>query len=118
VSEVALIVLPVVLVPIAVGVVTGLIMNPHGPWKHSLEVAAVGSGVVAALVLVAIVVGLLADPSECTHAGCNDSDNAAGAQVALVISLLVPIYVLVLPGAAVGKLLGRGVRRLAHRWGL
>ena len=74
-----------------------------------------GSGVVAGLILVAIVVALIAHPTECTRTECHETDTAAGAQVAFLGVLLVPIYALVLPGAAIGKLLGRGLRRLVNR---
>jgi len=109
-SDVALFVLLAVLVPIAVGIAAGVIMKPRQPWKDTFEVAAAGSGVVAVLLLLVIVVGLLAEPSMCNHTGCNDSDNAAAVQAILVVPLLVPIYGLVLIGAAIGKLLGRSVR--------
>jgi ACR3 family arsenite efflux pump ArsB len=104
VSNLALFILAAVLVPIAVGIVTGAIMRPHDPWKDALDVAAAGSGVVAAALLVAVVVGLFADQSSDT------ADQAAGVQAIFIVPLLLPIFGLVLVGAAIGKLLGRSLR--------
>jgi cytochrome c biogenesis protein CcdA len=99
-----------VLVPVLIGVVVGVVMRPWEQWKDTLQVAAVALGVVVGLLLLAIFVGLVADPSECTRTGCSESDSAAAVQAVLVVPLMVPIYALTLPGAAIGKLLGRRVR--------
>jgi len=104
VSNLALFILAAVLVPVAVGIVTGAIMRPYGPWKDTLEVAAAGSGVVAVALLVAVVVGLFADQSSDT------ADQAAAVQAIFIVPLLLPIFGLVLVGAAIGKLLGRSLR--------
>jgi hypothetical protein len=91
VSKVALLIAAAVLVPLAVGVLAGAVMDPHGPWKGTFEVAAAASGVVAGLALVAIFVGLVvAEPSECAHGVCNGSDNAAAVQAIAIVPLLVP----------------------------
>lgn len=113
-SEVALIVVAIVLVPVVIGIGAGMIINPWGPWKDTFEVAAAGSGIVVALLVVGIVVVLITHPTECTHGHCNDTDNAAGVQVVFLAVLTPPIYALVLPGAAIGRLLGRGIRRRIH----
>jgi hypothetical protein len=109
-SSLALFIAGSVLVPVVVGVATGAIMRPHEPWKDTPTVAAVGSGVIGGFLAAAIVVVMIIHPTECIHAKCHETDTQAGAQIAFLALLLVPIYALVLPGAAIGKLLGRAIR--------
>lgn len=111
-SSVALIIAAIVLVPVVVGAITGAVMNPGG-WKQTLNAAAVGSGIVAGLVVVAIVAAMIAHPTECTGSNCHETDTSAAVQIVFVAPLLVPIYALVLPGTALGKLVGQGLRKLA-----
>ncbi len=99
-------------VPVLIGVATGVIMRPREGWRDTLEVAAAGSGVVVLVVLVAIVAALISQPSSCSHGHCNDSDNAAGVQAVFALVFVPVLYPFVLLGAAIGKLLWRGVRRL------
>lgn len=99
-------------VPVVTGIVVGAIMNPRGPWRDTFEVAAAGTGVVALVIVVAIIAALIAEPSSCSNGHCNDSDNAAGVQTMFAVVLVPLLYPFVLVGAAVGKLLGRGIRRL------
>jgi hypothetical protein len=108
----ALLITAAVLLPVLVGVITGAIVNPRKPWKDTLLVAAFGAGGIGGLLVVAIFVGMIIHPTECTHANCHDTDTGAAVGVVFVGVLLAPIYALVLPGAALGKLLGRGFLRL------
>lgn len=113
-SNVVLIVAAIILVPVVIGAITGGVMNPRG-WKQTLNVAAVGSGIVAGLVVVAIIAAMIAHPTECTGAKCHETDTSAAVQIVFVAPLLLPIYALVLPGTAFGKLVGRVVRQLLDR---
>jgi hypothetical protein len=113
-SELRLLIAGAVLVPILIGVLTGATMKPQGAWKDTLNVAAAGMGAVAGLLALAIVSVMVAQPTECTSAGCHETDTTAAIQLVFLVPLLIPIYALVLPGAAIGKLLGRGIRRLAY----
>jgi len=90
-------------------------MDPQGPWKETFNVAAVGSGLVLGVLLIAIIVVMVIHPTECSGAGCHETDTQAAVQVVFLAPLLAPIYVLVLPGAAIGRLLGRLVARRAGR---
>jgi|GEM_PF-1441567 len=114
-SPLALFIVGAVLVPIVVGIVTGVIMRPHEPWNDIPTVAAVGSGVIGGILATVIIVVMIIHPTECVHAKCHETDTQAGAQIAFLAVLLVPIYALVLPGAAIGKLLGRAIRSDASR---
>jgi hypothetical protein len=99
-------------VPVVIGVATGAIMRPRDAWRDTFEVAAAGSGIVAGLLLVAIIVALIAEPSNCNHGQCNSSDNAAGVQALFAVIFVPVLYPSVLVGAATGKLLGRAIGRL------
>jgi hypothetical protein len=96
--------------PVVVGIVVGIVMRPHKPWRDVLEVAAAGSGVLIAVFFVLIIVVLLIEPTTCEHGQCHDNDNQAGAQAVFGALLALILYPFVLVGALVGKLLGRAVR--------
>lgn len=73
-SALALVISGAVLIPLVIGVITGAIMHPQGPWKETLNVAAVGAAIVVGLLLVVIVTAMVTHPAECTRAGCQDTD--------------------------------------------
>jgi len=108
-SPLALFIAGAVLVPVVTGIVTGAVMRPYEPWKDTLSVAAVGAGVIWSLLVVAIIVVMILHPTECVHGKCHETDTQAAVQVVFLTLLLPPIYALVLPGAAIGKLLGRWI---------
>jgi len=115
-STIALVIAGAVLVPVVVGIVVGAVMKPLEPWKNTLEVAAVGAGVIGALLAAVVLIGwIIFQPTECSNGTCHDTDTNAAVGVVFVGVLMPPIYVLVLPGAAIGKLLGRGFRGRAER---
>lgn len=89
-------------------------MHPHGPWKETLSVAAVGAAVVVGLLLIVIVAAMVTHPTECTRAGCRDTDTQAAIQIVYLAPVLAPIYAFVLLGAVVGRLLERGIACLSR----
>jgi len=113
-SALALVISGAVLIPLVIGVITGAIMHPQGPWKETLNVAAVGAAIVVGLLLVVIVAAMVTHPTECTRAGCQDTDTQAAIQIVFLAPALAPIYAFVLLGAAVGRLLGRGIACLSR----
>jgi cytochrome b561 len=104
-SDFAWVALVAVLLLAVAGIVAGVIMRPHEPWKGVFESAAAATGVVVALLVVAVLVALVAHPSN------KHGDQEAGVQVVFVALLAIPMYVPALAGAVVGKLLGRQLRR-------
>jgi MFS family permease len=104
-SVVAWIVSAAVLIPVALGVVAGVIAKPHGPWIEVLLTAAYATGAVVGPLAVSAIALMLAHPSN------EHGDQAAAVQVVFIGVLAIPLFIPALVGAAIGKLLGRQLRR-------
>jgi hypothetical protein len=108
-SDFAWVLLGVALVAAVVGVGAGVIMKPHEPWKAVFESAAAATGVVAAILVLAVLLALVAHPSN------EHGDQEAGVQVVFVALFAIPLYAPALAGAVVGKFVGRRFRRPSPR---
>jgi NADH:ubiquinone oxidoreductase subunit 6 (subunit J) len=110
--SVTLAILVIAATPVLTGIVVGAVMHPNKPWRDTFEVAAAGSGVLVGVMAVLIIGALIAHPTTCSYAHCHDNDNEAGVQVVFAALLAPLLYPFVLVGAAIGKLLRRGIKRV------
>jgi MFS family permease len=108
-SVVAWVVSAAVLIPIAAGLVAGVIVKPHGPWIEVFLTAAYATGAVVGPLAVSAIALMLAHPSN------EHGDQAAAVQLVFIGVLAIPLFIPALAGAAIGKLLGRRLRRTDHR---
>jgi predicted Na+-dependent transporter len=105
-SPLAWVILAAVLIPLAAGVLVGVVRKPHGPWDEVVESAAYATGAVLAPLAIAAIALMVAHPSN------EHGDQEAAVQVVFIGVLAIPLYVPALAGAAIGKLIGREFRRL------
>jgi hypothetical protein len=94
---------------IASGVLAGIVIKPHGPWKDVFEAAAAGAVPLIGTLTLALVVGFLLESGSMT------SDQTGAFDLLLFVPAMIPIYFLALVGAVGGKLLGRLLRRSDDR---
>jgi predicted Na+-dependent transporter len=104
-SPLAWVILAAILIPVAAGVVAGVIIKPHGPWDGVFEPAAYATGAVVAPLALAAIALMLAHPSN------EHGDQEAAVQVVFVGVLAIPLYVPALVGVLIGKALGRQLRQ-------